>query len=89
LGIKEGATTQQTSPCFLSARAPVAAGAGCVDDNKRRTLRPQLPEQLVTLPVPSPDRAEGDDLRAMGLGDRGDRQRLCMDIHANVERARL
>jgi hypothetical protein len=71
------------------AREAGAAGAGFVDEDTLRTLRPQVPEQLVKITLPSPDRAERDDLRARCLGDRGDRKRRFMDIHANVERARL
>ena len=68
---------------------PVAAGASFVDEDELRTLRLQMPKQLINIALPGPDRAEGDNLGAMFLGDIGDRDGLFMDIHSNIERARL
>ena len=68
---------------------PVAAGARFIDEDELRTLRPQLPEQLITIALPGSDRTEGDDLRAMVLGDIGDRDRLFVDILSDIKRARL
>jgi hypothetical protein len=36
-----------------------------------------------------PARAEGDDCRAVCLGTIGDSHRLCVDIQADIKRARL
>jgi len=87
----QGRGHDPTDVAFIhqGAREPGAAGAGFVDEDTLRTLRPQGPEQRVNIALPCADRAEGDDLRTMGLGDIGDRHGLLMDIHANVERARL
>jgi hypothetical protein len=71
------------------ALAPGAAGASVVDEDERLTLRLQMPQQLINIALPGPDRAEGDHLCAMCLGDRGDRDGLLMHIHADVARARL
>jgi len=68
---------------------PVAAGASFIDEDELLAFGLELPDQLVDITLPSPDRAEGDDLCAMVLGDIGDRDGLFMDIHSNVERARL
>jgi hypothetical protein len=70
------------------ARAPGAAGAGVVDADQRRTLRPQVPEPLVTIARPCADRAAGDDRRTRCWGDRGDRDGGFVDSQADVERAR-
>ncbi len=43
----------------------------------------------LNIALPGPDGAEGDNLGTMFLGDIGDRDGLFMDIHSNVERARL
>jgi len=87
----QGGGDDPADGAFLHERAlePGTAGAGVVDEDTLRTLRPQGPEPLGTITLPRPDRAAGDDRRALGLGDRGDRQRLCMDIQANGERASL
>jgi hypothetical protein len=71
------------------AREPRAAGAGCIDNDERLALGLQVPEALVDITRPGPDRAQRDDFRAIVLGDRGDRDGLLRDIHADVERARL
>jgi hypothetical protein len=48
-----------------------------------------MPKQLINIALPGSDRAEGDDLRAMVLGDVGDRERLFVDISSDIKRARL
>jgi hypothetical protein len=70
-------------------REPRTAGTGFVDQDARRALRLQLPSQLSNSALPGSDRAEGDDLRAMGLGDVGDRTSLFVDISSARKRARL
>jgi hypothetical protein len=49
----------------------------------------QLPHERIDLTLPSPNCAEGDDLRTICLGTIGDGDGLLMDIHPDVERARL
>ncbi len=73
----------------LEALEPVAAGTSFVDEDELLPLRLQMPKQLINIALPGPDGAEGDHLGTMLLGHRGDRNGLCMDIHSNVERARL
>src|SRR5262249_18086071 len=68
---------------------PIAAGTGFVDEDELLAFRPQLPDKLIDITLPGPDSAEGDDLCAMCLGDIGDCTGLFMDIHSDVERARL
>jgi hypothetical protein len=68
---------------------PRAAGAGFIDTDEWLALGPQLSDELVDITLPGPDRAQRDDFRAICLGDISDRHGLLMDIHADVERARL
>ena len=68
---------------------PIAAGASFVDEDELLTLRLQLSKQLINIALPGSDSAEGDNLCAMCLGDIGDRDRLFMHIHSDIERARL
>jgi hypothetical protein len=44
---------------------------------------------LSNIVLPGADRAELDDLGVVGLGDVGHGHRVCVDIHADVKRARL
>ena len=75
--------------CGQRAREPTAAGAGFRDKDALRALGPQLPDARVDITLPGPDRPQRDDFRAIFLGDLGDRDGLCMDIHPSVECARL
>ena len=68
---------------------PGTAGAGVVDDDELLPLRAPWPKQRVDSTRPCAESAAGDDLRAMCVGDRGDRNGRFMDSHANVERVRL
>jgi len=70
-------------------REPGAAGTGFIDADARRALGRALSAKLVDSPWPSPDRAEGDALCAMVLGDVGDRDRRFVDISSAIKRARL
>jgi hypothetical protein len=71
------------------AREPRAAGAGFIDQDELLALGLQLPDERVDSTLPGPDRAQGDDFRALFLGHRGDRDGRFMAIHADGERARL
>jgi hypothetical protein len=71
------------------AREPRAAGAGFIDQDAWRALGLPLPDALVAITLPGPDRAQRTDFRALCWGDRGDREGRFMDIHSDVERARL
>ena len=71
------------------ALAPRAAGAGLIDKDEWRARGLQWPDERVDSTLPGPDRAQRDDFRTLFLGDRGDRAGLFMDIHSDVERARL
>jgi hypothetical protein len=68
---------------------PIAAGAGFVNEDELLAFRPQPPAKLIDITLPSPDRAKGDALGTMCLGDIGDGTGLLMHIHSDVERARL
>jgi hypothetical protein len=48
-----------------------------------------LPDELIDVTLACTDVAEGDDLGVMFLGDIGDGNRVFMDIHPDVKRARL
>jgi hypothetical protein len=71
------------------ARAPGAAGARGVDEAEWLPLRLQLPSQLLNSALPGAERPQGEDLRAMGWGDLGERARLVVDIASDIKRARL
>jgi hypothetical protein len=75
--------------CQQLAIEPGATGARFRDDDERRTLGLQRPSQLLNSALPGSDRAAGDDLRAMVLGDVGDRESLLVDISSDRKRARL
>ena len=87
----QGRSADPAAMAFFGQRAlePVAAGAGFIDKDEWLTLGLQLPDELVDITLPGPDCAQRDDFRAIVLGDISDRDGLFMDIHADVERARL
>ena len=68
---------------------PRATRASCVDKDQVFGLRWELPHQMVDGTLPRATSAEGDDLGVVIFGNRGDCHGFFMDIHANVERARL
>ena len=70
------------------AREPGAAGARVRDADALLPLRLQLPSQRITSALPGADRTEGEARRAMVLGDRGDRERLLVDLSSDRKRAR-
>jgi len=69
------------------ALEPGAAGTGFVDEDKLLALGLQLSDELVASTLPSPDSAKGDDVCTLFLGHVGDRDRVFMAIHSDVERA--
>jgi hypothetical protein len=48
-----------------------------------------VPDQLVDIALARAEGAEGDDLGVVFFSDGGDSDGLLMDIHSDVERARL
>jgi hypothetical protein len=68
---------------------PLSTRASFVDKDQVCGLRLELPKQMVDVTLPRAKSSEGDDLGVVILGHRGDCDGVFMDIHANVERARL
>jgi hypothetical protein len=54
-----------------------------------RAFRLQLPDALLDITWSTPNGAEEDDLGVVVFGDLGDGDRVFVDIHAEVERARV
>jgi hypothetical protein len=48
-----------------------------------------FPDELVDIALARSNGAEIDDLSVVFLADIGNGNRVCMDIHSNVERVRL
>jgi len=71
------------------AGEPIATGTRFIDKDELLAFGLQLPDERIDIALARADRAEGDDLSVMCFGNVGHRDRLLMDIHADVERARL
>jgi hypothetical protein len=71
------------------AGAPSATRAGCIAKDEVRALGWQPTDAVIEVTRSRPDSAEGDDLGAVVLNDRGDGKRVFMDIQTDVECARL
>jgi hypothetical protein len=71
------------------AGEPIAIRAGFIDKDEVRACGLQPPDELSDVTLPRPNVTEGDALGVVFLGDRGDRDRVLMDIHADGERAKL
>ena len=71
------------------AVAPVATGAGCLDEEQRCGLRGHCADEVIDVTLAGATSAERGDLRPMILSHIGDRTRVFVDIHADVQRARL
>jgi hypothetical protein len=71
------------------AGEPIATRAGFIDQDKVRACGLPPTDELSDVTRSCPDVAEGDDLRAVVLHDRGDGHRVLMDIQTDVECARL
>jgi hypothetical protein len=65
---------------------PVGARPRLVDEHqRRRPFRLELPDQLVDVALPCPDRPQGHHLGAPVLRRIGDRDRVLVDVETNVE----
>ena len=76
---------------FVAQRAiePGPTGSRFVDNDQLCGLGWPGSDELVQVTVAGPDGAEGDDLGVVVCGDVGHGNRVCVDIHADVKRARL
>ena len=76
---------------FVRQRAvePGATGAGFVDEEQMGGLRWHCAYALIDVTLAGAKSSERGDLSTMILGDRGDSHRVCVDIHADKECARL
>jgi hypothetical protein len=76
---------------FLGQRAiePIAARTGFRDQDEMRTFRLQLPEEVIAITLAGINGAQGDARGVVVLGDRGDRQRIFLDIQTDGACARL
>ena len=88
---EQGGGDDPATVAFCGQRAiePIATGADFIDQDALLACGLQLPDERVDITLPRPDRAQGDDFRAIFLGDVSDCDGLFMDIHSDVERARL
>ena len=68
---------------------PIATRAGFIDKDEVRAFGLQPTDELIDVTLSCTDVPEGDDLRVVVLSDRGDGNRVFMDIQSDVERARL
>ena len=68
---------------------PVATGSGFIDKDEVFGFGLQLADELIDVTLAGADGAEVDDLGAVILGDIGHGNRVFVDIHADVECARL
>jgi hypothetical protein len=87
----EGGGDAPAGGAFLRqvTREPVAAGTGCGDEDEWLALGLERSNKLVDSTLASPDRAAGDDFRAVFLGNLGDSNRRFVDIQSDRKRARL
>jgi hypothetical protein len=71
------------------AGEPSATRAGFIDHDQVRAFGWQPTDELIEVTRSCPAGAEGDDLSAVVLNDRGDGHRVLMDIQTDGECARL
>jgi hypothetical protein len=77
-------------PFFRSiAIEPIPTRAGFIDKDQVLAFRLQLPDELLDIALSTPNGAEEDDLGGVVLGDIGNCERVFVDIHSDVARARL
>jgi hypothetical protein len=69
--------------------APVATRRRFIDKDQVWGLGWHLPTEVITIGLPRAKGAEVDHLSGVILGDIGHRNRFFMDIHSDVQRARL
>ena len=75
--------------CAARAVAPRAAGAGFRDEEEMCGLRWHFSDALIDGTLAGANAAEGDDLSAVIVGHVGHSTRICVDVHADEECARL
>jgi hypothetical protein len=68
---------------------PIATRTGFINKDEVRAFGLEPTDEVIDVTLSRPDIAEGDHLGVVLLGDTGDRDRVLMDIHSDVERARL
>jgi hypothetical protein len=71
------------------ARAPIATRARVIDEDEVVGLGLECSDEVVDGGLSCPEGAEVGDLSPVILSDIGNSDRLLMDIHTDVERARL
>ena len=71
------------------AGAPIPAGPRFRDKDQICAFGLHFPDELVDIALARTDGAEGDNLGVVFLSNIGNGNRIFMDIHADVERARL
>ena len=70
------------------AREPIATWSGFIDHDEGWGLRLERAGELIDVGLSCADGPEGDDLGAVILRDRGDRDGGLMDISSHVKRAK-
>jgi hypothetical protein len=76
--------------CFAQIPVePIVAWPGFIDDNEMVSLGLACADEVIDVNLSRPDGAEVGDLSTVVLRDICNRDRVLMDIHADVERARL
>jgi hypothetical protein len=68
---------------------PIATRAGFINKDEVWAFGLEPADEVINVTLSRPDGAEGDDLGVVFVGDIGDGDRLFMDIHSDVEHARL
>jgi hypothetical protein len=68
---------------------PIATRASFIDKDEGRAFGLQPTEELIDATLSRPYIAEREDLGVVFFSDIGDGNRVLMDIHTDVERARL
>ena len=63
----------------------MAAWPGLVGEDQCRGLRLELPDQLVDVALPGPDRPQRHDLAAAALGRVGDGDRVLVHIEPDIQ----
>lgn len=71
------------------AGEPVAPGSRCIDEDQGRGFCLSRAHELIHVALPSANAAQVEDLSVVIVGDIGHHNRCRMDIHADVQRARL
>jgi hypothetical protein len=85
-----GGRDDPTDTAFLGeiAGEPLAARASFIDQDEAWAVGVQVTDELIDVTLSRPDVPPGDDLGVVVLGHISDRDRVLMDIHSDVARAR-